>query len=132
MTIETFASLGNAYAGLYSTDANLAQQLKNAGEKSGDLLWELPMGPYFAKQIESPVADIKNVGIDLCGENGAAAEFLKRFVRDIPWAYIDIAGVSWTKEDLPLSSKGVTGFGVRLLEEWIRGHKLKKLALARK
>lgn len=119
LTMETFASLGNAYAGLYSDNFELASQLKSAGESSGDLLWELPMGEYFAKQIESPVADMKNVGLEFCGDNGAAAEFLKRFVGNIPWAHIDIAGVSWSKEDLPLAAKGVTGFGVRLLEEWI-------------
>jgi leucyl aminopeptidase len=83
------------------------------------------MGPYFAKQIESSVADIKNVGVDFWGENGAAAEFLNRFIiKDedqpkTPWAHIDIAGVSWTKEDLPLAQKGVTGFGVRLLTDWL-------------
>lgn len=119
LTMETFASLGNAYAGLYANDASLAESLKQAGERVGDLLWELPMGTFFAKQIESPVADMKNVGIDFLGENGAAAEFLKRFVRDVPWAHIDIAGVAWSKEDLPLSQKGVTGFGVRLLMEWV-------------
>ncbi len=119
LTIETFATLGSAYAGLYVNDSKLAWTLKNAGEKSGDLLWELPMGPFFAKQIESSIADIKNVGVDFLGENGAAAEFLQKFVKNVPWAHIDIAGVSWSKEDLPLSSKGVTGFGVRLLYEWI-------------
>lgn len=119
MTMETFASLGNYYAGMYVNDRTLAKELKEAGEISGDEVWELPMGAPFAKQIESEVADFKNLGVELCGENGAAAEFLRRFVADVPWAHLDIAGVSWSKEDLPLSVKGVTGFGVRLLEEWI-------------
>ncbi len=119
LTVETMASLGSVYAGLYCNDTSLAQALKEAGHQSGDWLWELPMGPFFAKQIESPVADMKNVGLDLNGENGAAAEFLKRFVQETSWAHIDIAGTSWTKEDLPLAHKGVTGFGVRLLEEWL-------------
>lgn len=119
LTIETMASLGSVYAGLYSNDSQLARELKKAGERSGDLLWELPMGPFFAKQIESLVADMKNVGVGLNGENGAAAEFLKRFVKDTLWAHIDIAGTSWTTEDMPLAPKGVTGFGVRLLEEWL-------------
>lgn len=120
LTLETIASLGSVYAGFYSTSSTLSEELKRAGEKSGDWLWELPMGPFFAKQIESPVADMKNAGVDFCGENGAAAEFLKRFVKEgIPWAHIDIAGVSWSKEDLPLSPKGVTGFGVRLMHAWL-------------
>lgn len=119
LTQETFASLGTDYAGLYGSDENLLNQLKTAGKVSGDLLWELPMGASFAKQIESSVADIKNLGIENMGENGAAAEFLKCFVGDTPWAHLDIGGVSWSNHDLPLSAKGVTGFGVRLLEEWI-------------
>lgn len=119
LTVETFASLGNLYAGLYTNSSILSEGLKAAGIRSGDWVWELPMGPYFAKQIESRVADMKNVGVDFCGENGAAAEFLKRFIKkDIPWAHLDIAGVSWTKEDMPLCRQGVTGFGVRLLEFW--------------
>lgn len=119
LTVETMACLGETYGGLYSNSKELAKELRKAGDVSGDLLWELPFGPSFAKQIESPIADIKNEGVILGGENAAAAEFLKRFVKDIPWAHLDIAGVSWTKEDLPLAKKGVTGFGVRLLEEWI-------------
>lgn len=117
LTTETFASLGTAYAGLYSNDPQLAQTLRKAADLSGDQLWELPMGPYFAKQLESTIADIKNMGLEGCGENGAAAEFLRAFVSDaIPWAHIDIAGVSWTLDETP---KYVTGYGVRLLEEWI-------------
>lgn len=117
LTLDTIACLGNSYGGLYSNTPALVQQLKQAGEKTGELLWELPMGSAFAKQIESSIADVKNAGNLLGGDNAAAAEFLKRFVQDIPWAHLDIAGVSWSREDLPLSHRGVTGFGVRLLEE---------------
>lgn len=120
LTIETIASLGNQYGGLYTTCPQLAKSLKLAGRMSGEEVWELPMGEFFNKQIESSIADMKNLGVEFCGENGAAAEFLKRFVGDTPWAHIDIAGVSWTDESLPLAYKGVTGFGVRLLEEWIQ------------
>ena len=66
------------------------------------------MGPYFAKQIESEIADMQNSGIDGCGENGACAEFLKKFSQKIPWAHIDLSGASWNE-------KGPTGFGVHLL-----------------
>lgn len=124
LTIETIACLGNRYGGLYSSCAKLAASLKEAGRVSGDEVWELPMGEFFAKQIESSVADMKNIGSELCGENGAAAEFLRRFVGDVPWAHLDIAGVSWTREDLPLASRGVIGFGVRLLEEWVTSRSL--------
>lgn len=123
LTLETFASLGRSYAGLYANNFDLANELLQAGKRTGDLLWELPMGEYFAKQIESTVADMKNIGVDLMGENGAAAEFLKRFIRDLPWAHIDLAGASWTMEDTPLAPKGVTGFGVRLLVDWLLTHR---------
>jgi leucyl aminopeptidase len=120
LTMETFASLGTLYAALYCNKRDLAASLMKSGECSGEFLWELPMGPYFAKQIESSVADIKNLGVEFFGENGAAAEFLRCFVKEgVSWAHLDIAGVAWTKEDLPLAAKGVTGFGVRLLLDWI-------------
>ncbi len=119
LTAESFASLGTHYAALYTDDLTLSQELIEAGNTSGDLLWRLPMGSYFAKQIESTVADMKNLGEEFWGENGAAAEFLKRFVITPSWAHIDIAGVAWTKEDEPQCPKGPTGFGVRLLLEFL-------------
>lgn len=119
LTLDTVACLGTTYAGLFANSPALATELKGAGITSGDLVWELPMGEPFAKQLESSVADMKNEGIVLGGENAAAAELLKNFVNDVPWAHLDIAGVSWCKENLPLAEKGVTGFGVRLLEEWL-------------
>lgn len=120
---DTFASLGTAYAGLWSNDPSLSSSLIDAGNSVGELLWALPRGSSFAKQIESDVADLKNSGIDGWGECGAAAEFLSRFAGDIPWAHIDIAGVSWSREGKPLAPKGVTGFGVRLLYEWLERQK---------
>jgi leucyl aminopeptidase len=119
LTQETFASLGGAYAGLYCEDQELTKSLLKAGLKSTEEIWRLPMGSYFAKQIESTVADIKNLGEEQFGENGAAAEFLKRFVRVPKWAHLDISGVSWIKKDHLLCPKGATGFGVRLLIDWI-------------
>lgn len=113
LTPEVFGTLGTGYAGLYSDDEELVEELIAAGKKSKDLLWRLPMGEGFAKQIESPIADMKNLGDEFCGESGACAEFLRKFVSISAWAHIDIAGVCWTKE------KSVTGFGVRLLEEFI-------------
>ena len=121
LTQETFATLGGAYAGLYTSDDELSKELVQAGAATENALWRLPMGEYFAKQLESSVADIKNLGTEHWGENGAAAEFLKRFIKDDmqKCAHIDIAGVSWVNEDEPLCTKGPTGFGVRLLDEWI-------------
>lgn len=125
LTLETVSALGEAYAGLYTPSPELALSLKEAGQQAGEEVWQLPLGPFFARQIESHVADIKNVGIANCGENGAAAEFLKRFVGNTPWAHLDIAGVSWTKEETPFFPKpGITGYGVRLLFEWLKTYSL--------
>lgn len=120
LTLETFGALGSEYGGLFCEDQKLVDSLVKAGQTSGEKLWQLPMGEAFAKQIESPVADIKNIGILGFGESSAAAEFLKCFVDEkTPWAHLDIAGVAWTQEDKPLFRQGVTGFGVRLLVEWL-------------
>jgi len=120
LTPETIATLAGEYAGLYTNDALLARELVQAGESSGEKVWQLPMGAAFAKQIISHYADIKNMGEPEFGECGAAAEFLKCFIKpDMPWAHLDIAGVAWTNEDGVLNGKGVTGFGVRLLHDWI-------------
>ncbi|MEI8125772.1 MAG: leucyl aminopeptidase family protein [Parachlamydiaceae bacterium] len=108
LTKEIFASLGTECAGLYTENKALEKTLLMASASSGERLWPLPMGPYFAKQIESEIADMQNSGIDGCGENGACAEFLKKFSQKIPWAHIDLSGASWNE-------KGPTGFGVHLL-----------------
>ena len=78
------------------------------------------MGASFAKQIRSECADIKNMGVPGFGEGAAAAEFLKCFIQPgVRWAHLDIAGVAWTLEDAAFNCKGITGFGVRLLTEWL-------------
>lgn len=120
LTLETFGALAGEYAGLFCEEEHLRKQLLNAGEASGEQLWPLPLGEAFAKQIQSGCADIKNSGISGFGESSAAAEFLKCFVeKEVLWAHIDISGVAWTAEDRIFNQVGVTGFGVRLLHEWI-------------
>jgi leucyl aminopeptidase len=122
LTPETIAPLADQYAGLYSEDAKLVASLIDSGMRSGEKVWHLPMGPLYAKQLESEYADIKNMGIPWFGEGAAAAEFLKCFIKpEIRWAHMDIAGVAWTLEDRPLNAKGITGYGVRLLLDWIQG-----------
>lgn len=122
LTPETPGSLAGEYAALYSNEKSLERELLTAGQESGEKTWTLPMGPAFAKQIESAYADMKNMGIPENGENGAAAEFLKCFVKPgVAWAHLDIAGVAWTNEDSLFNEKGVTGYGVRLLTKWLEG-----------
>lgn len=117
LTPDTCSALADAYAGLYCEDERLLSELLQAGRVTGEGVWPLPRGEVFAEQIRSTVADMKNSGIYQFGDCGAAAEFLSRFVdHKLPWAHIDIAGVSWIGEG---SSKTVTGYGVRLLIEWL-------------
>jgi leucyl aminopeptidase len=79
----------------------------------------MPLGDDYAKHIKSDIADIKNVGRARQAGATAGAVFLQRFVGDVPWAHIDIAGTAWSKEDRPLGPKGATGFGIRLLDRLI-------------
>ncbi len=123
LTLETFGALAGEYAGLFCNDDRLQNELQQAGRLTGEKLWPLPMGQAFAKQLESDAADIKNSGILGFGECGAAAEFLRAFVKPgVKWAHLDISGVAWTTQDTPLNRKGVSGFGVRLLYEWVKSN----------
>ncbi len=122
LTGAIVVALGHEQAGIFSTDDTLAGQLTAAGAAVGEKLWRMPLGEDYAKHIRSDIADIKNVGRAREAGASAGAVFLERFVGDVPWAHLDIAGVAWTKRDLPLAGKGATGFGVRLLDRLIAEH----------
>ena len=120
LTGAIIASLAYEYAGLFSNDDDLANALTAAGEASGDRLWRFPMGPAYDKQLESPIADMKNIGTRF-GGSITAAQFLKRFIEnDTPWAHLDIAGTVWADKPGATWDKGATGFGVRLLDRLVR------------
>jgi leucyl aminopeptidase len=87
----------------------------------GEKLWRLPLGDAYDKQISSDAADMKNVGGRDAGSI-TAAQFLQRFVNDVPWAHLDIAGVTWSKKDAATVPKGGTGFGVQLLDYLVSEH----------
>ena len=77
------------------------------------------MGEAYDRLIDSPIADMKNVGPREAGSI-TAAQFLKRYVEnDTPWAHLDIAGMAWSDKALPTYDKGATGYGVRLLDQYI-------------
>lgn len=112
-------ALGHSYAGLFSNNAKLAKALNVAGEHCGELLWQLPMNAEFNKQMDSTVADMKNVGGRAAGSCTAAC-FLQRFVKkETKWAHIDIAGMDLVEEPKPLYPKGASGYGVRLINQFI-------------
>jgi leucyl aminopeptidase len=119
LTGAVIIALGHEQAGLFSGDDALAGQLIAAGEEVGERVWRLPVGGNYAKHIKSEIADIKNTGRGREAGATAGAMFLLRFVGDTPWAHLDIAGVAWSKRDLPLAGKGATGFGVRLLDRFV-------------
>ena len=121
LTGAIIVGLGHHNAGLFATDDTLAEGLIAAGKEVGESLWRMPLGEDYDKQIKSDIADVKNTG----GRDGGsvtAAQFLKRFVNDVPWAHLDIAGVAWSKKDKPTVPKGGTGFGVRLLDRYVAEH----------
>ncbi len=118
LTGAIVTALGANYAGLFSNDDLLAEKLLSAGEAVGERLWRLPLGDSYDRQIESDAADMKNTGDREAGAI-TAAQFLQRFVCGVPWAHLDIAGVTWSKQDTATVPKGATAFGVRLLERFI-------------
>jgi leucyl aminopeptidase len=120
LTGAIIISLGHEYAGMFASNDKLAEQLSAAGVTSGDKLWRMPIGDPYDKLIDSPIADIKNVG-PRYGGSITAAQFIKRFVEgDTPWAHLDIAGTVWADKPGATWEKGATGFGVRLLDRFVR------------
>jgi leucyl aminopeptidase len=113
-------ALGDQCAGLVSSDDALAAKVAAAGDRSGDLAWRLPLKPGYRKQLESPYADISNLGVTAGAGALTAAAFLERFTGGLPWAHLDIAGVAWTEKQNGILRKGATGFGVRLLARLLR------------
>jgi leucyl aminopeptidase len=120
LTGAIIASLAHEYAGLFSNDDALAADLSAAGDAEGERLWRFPMGPAYDKMIDSPIADMKNIG-GRFGGSITAAQFLKRFIEnDTPWAHLDIAGMVWADKPGATWDKGATGYGVRLLDRFVR------------
>jgi len=112
-------ALGEHHAGLFSNDSALRRRLEKAADISGEPVCSMPSGPEYLEQMHSKIADLKNIG----GRGGGpctAAAFLGEFVGDIPWAHIDIAGVADSDKEKSYRSVGATGFGVKLLLEYLR------------
>ena len=122
LTGAIIVSLGHEYAGLFANDDKLAGQLLAAGEEEVEPVWRMPLCESFDKDINSDVADIKNIGSGRGAGSSTAAHFLQRFVNDVPWAHLDIAGVTWSKKPSPVAPGGGTGYGVRLLDRLVRDH----------
>jgi leucyl aminopeptidase len=112
-------ALGAHASAVLGTDEALIGALREAGDRAGERCWPLPLWAPYRKQIESPIADLKNIGGRPAGTITAAA-FLREFVGDTPWAHLDIAGTAYGDEARGYLRKGAFGVPTRLLLEWVR------------
>ena len=120
LTGAIIVGLGHENAGVFSNNDKFCSSLLGAATREQEGAWRMPLSPAYDKLLKSPIADMKNIGGRAAGSI-TAAQFLQRFVKeDCPWAHIDIAGVSWAGSETELNNKGATGFGVRLLDEFVR------------
>jgi leucyl aminopeptidase len=119
LTGAILVALANLHAGLFSNDDDLAEQLLKAGLTTNERLWRMPLSKDYDKMIDSRFADMKNTGGRL-GGSITAAQFLKRFVGDTPWAHLDIAGTAMDSPKDEISQSWASGFGVRLLDQLVR------------
>ncbi len=122
LTGAILVALGQERAGMFCNDDELAGQLAAAGTAVNEKLWRLPMDREYDRDIESRIADMKNVGAGRYAGSIAGAKLLERFIDGIPWAHLDIAGVTWRTRGRPLVPPGGTGFGVRLLDRYVADH----------
>tara|TARA_Y100000310_G_scaffold317088_1_gene369561 strand:- start:4447 stop:5088 length:642 start_codon:yes stop_codon:yes gene_type:complete len=119
LTGACVVALGYWTTGLMTTNDEMATMLSQAGERSGDRVWRLPLWEDYKDTMKSDIADVKN--ISKCRDSGTitAGIFLQHFVKNTPWAHLDIAGTAFLKEAQYYKPKGGTGAGVRLLLEYI-------------
>ena len=116
LTGSIISALGNERAGLFSNNDNLSNLIFDIAEKTGDLVWKMPLDNIYGSKMESSIADLKNIGSPE-GSSIQAASFLKNFIGNTPWVHLDVAGVVWRNNQTDLHSGGATGWGVKLLFE---------------
>jgi leucyl aminopeptidase len=121
LTGAVIVALGSTYAGLMSNDDELSERLREAGERSGEILWRLPLHEEYGELIKGTYADLDNAPEARKAGTIVGGSFLSRFVGEVPWAHLDIAGSAW---DLGRAyvGKGASGYGVRLLVEFARSY----------
>jgi leucyl aminopeptidase len=118
LTGAIVVALGHTATGVMGDDPNLIDELKSAGERAGERIWELPLWEDYRDLMKSDIADVKNTGGRPAGSI-SAGWFLKEFVEGFPWAHLDIAGTAYTEREEPGRVKGPTGMGVRLFTEFV-------------
>jgi len=123
LTGAIIVSLGSEYAGLFSNDDKLSNQLVDVGKKTGEKVWRMPLNKNFDKLIDSKNADMQNINYVGGAGSTTAAQFLQRFILNkTPWAHLDIAGMAFSKYGGALNSGGATGYGVRLLNKLVEDY----------
>jgi len=122
LTGAVIVALGHENAGLFANNDELAERLVTAGKAVGEPVWRLPLAESYDRAIDSDAADIKNIAGDRAAGSIIGAQFVQRFVNNVPWAHLDIAGVAWSKKDSPTVPKGATAFGLRLLDRFVAEH----------
>jgi leucyl aminopeptidase len=121
LTGAIIVSLGQEYAGLFSNDDKLADRLIKTGERTGERLWRMPLGPEYDKMIDSKFADMKNTG-GRFGGSITAAQLLQRFVGKTHWAHLDIAGTAMSSPQTDINKSWGSGWGVRLLDRLVQDY----------
>ncbi len=119
LTGAVVVALGHHRAGLFSNNDELADRLIEAGKSVDEEVWRLPLDASYDREIDSDAADVKNIASGRAGGSIIGAQFLQRFVNDVPWAHLDIAGMAWSAKDSATVPKGATAFGVQLLDHFV-------------
>ena len=123
LTGACIIALGTNIAGIVSNNEKLTEKITESSKRTTEEIWNLPLNDDYMDMIKSDVADMKNVGIGRAAGIITAAAFLRNAIEDTPWVHIDIAGVAWTQiatKEKPYNPKGATGFGVRLILDYLQ------------
>jgi leucyl aminopeptidase len=121
LTGAMIVALGLEYAGVFSNSDELANNFLAAGPKVGENAWRMPIPAAYERHIDTPIADVKNMGNGRAGGSITAALFLQRFTNGTPWAHIDIAPTAWVKDSRnPTVPDGAVGWGVRTLDRMVQ------------
>ncbi|MGV3485206.1 MAG: leucyl aminopeptidase family protein [Planctomycetaceae bacterium] len=119
LTGACMVALGRDVAGLMANNESLCNEIQTSASEQGEFVWPLPMFDFYGEHIKSKVADIKNVGDARWGGAITAAKFLEKFVDDIPWVHVDIAGPAFAESPKPHRDAGATGVMLRTLVGWL-------------
>jgi leucyl aminopeptidase len=114
LTGACIIALGHVAAGVMGNDTALVEAVLEAGERAGERMWRLPLFPEYRSQLESKIADLKNVGERAAGTI-TGGWFLREFIGETAWVHVDIAGTAWAGKDEPHQIEGGTGAGTRTL-----------------